>query len=205
MAGVVASGRIQDRVQRLLLSAVQRRCRLQGLQDASLHFGWVVEVAGDTILIDVKSKRAINPGGFMYLEVSAPKSMVTFVAQVKELHDSAITLQICSEVEIRSLKSESRVRTKAFEGEIGAPGSTSMTQCTVVDVSENGFGFISKRQVEVTGPCSVVLQTVHGEINLTGNVRHARNDKDLAAYRGGVQIMDMDRISRARWVRIIEG
>lgn len=141
----------------------------------------------------------------MYLEVSAPSTLLTFVAYVTESVGSSVTLQISSEVEERELKSESRMRIRSFEGEIGCPCNGKYTTVTIVDVSENGFGFISQVAVEVAGPCEVTLRSVHGDINLSGDIRHARNDKDLAAFRGGVLIKDMDRVSRARWVRLVSG
>lgn len=192
-------------MQLLLSNTEQRRCRLQGLQDASLHFGWVQSYESNLLTVEVSSKRAIRKGDFMYLEVSAPTALLTFVAYVTEAAGSTVAFQISSEVEERSLKSESRIRIRAFEGEINGPKSSNGSRVTVVDVSENGFGFLSQQAVEVSGPCHVVLNSVHGDIKLTGDVRHARNDKDLAAFRGGVLITDMDRVSRARWVRLVGG
>ncbi len=192
-------------MQLLLSNTEQRRCRLQGLQDASLHFGWIQQFQGGILTVDVNSKRSIKRGDFMYLEVSAPSTLLTFVAYVTDSVGSTVTLQISSEVEERGLKSESRVRIRSFEGEIGCPCNGKYTTVTIVDVSENGFGFISQGAVEVAGPCEVTLRSVHGDINLSGDIRHARNDKDLAAFRGGVLIKDMDRVSRARWVRLVSG
>ena len=205
MALGATTGRVHDRMQLLLSNTEQRRCRLQGLQDASLHFGWVQQFEAGVLTIDVNSKRAIKKGDFMYLEVSAPAALLTFVAYVTDAMGGTIILQISSEIEERSLKSESRVRIRSFEGEIGCPCNGKFTAVTIVDISENGFGFLSQNSVEVTGACQVTLNSVHGDIKLLGDIRHARNDKDLAAYRGGVLIKDMDRVSRARWVRLVGG
>lgn len=205
MATGASSARVHDRMQLLLSNTEQRRCRLQGLQDASLHFGWVQQFSGGTLTVDVNSKRSIKKGDFMYLEVSAPSALLTFVAYVTDVMGATVSLQISSEVEERGLKSESRVRIRSFEGEIGCPCNGQFSPVTIVDVSENGFGFLSQQAVEVAGQCQVVLNTVHGDIKLTGDIRHARNDKDLAAFRGGVLIKDMDRVSRARWVRLVGG
>jgi hypothetical protein len=199
-----ASGRVHDRVGLLLSSTEQRRCRLQGLQDASLHFGWVTSFDDGVIHVEVNSKRPINQGDFLYLEVSAANALLTFVAYVTSAAGATISLQVSSEVEERKLKSESRIRVRSFEGYV-ACSSGSHKQISVVDVSENGFGFVSQEQIDVTGPCGITLTSAYGDINLQGDVRHAHNDKDLSAYRGGVLIQDMDRVSRARWVRLIGG
>lgn len=203
MASGASSGRVHDRIQLLLAQTANRRVRLQGLQDASLHFGWVSEFSGGIVVVDVSSKRGINPGDFLYLEVSAPSSLLTFVAYVTQAAGTKISLQISSEVEERSLKSESRVRIRTFDAKIGCPCNGSVTPVVVLDISENGFGFLSHSQVEVTGPCKMVLNSPQGDINLSGDVRHAHSDKDLAAYRGGVLIKYMDRVSRARWQRLL--
>lgn len=205
MAAGASSGRVHDRIQLLLASAEQRRCRLQGLQDASLHFGWVTQFSGGILTVDVSSKRSIKKGDFMYIELSAPNTLLTFVAYVTDSVGTVVSLQISSEVEERMLKSESRVRVRSFDGEIGCPCNGRFTPVVIVDISENGFGFIAQQQVEIAGPCQVTLNSVHGDIKLIGEIRHARGDKELAAYRGGVLIRDMDRVSRARWARLIGG
>ncbi len=203
MASGASSGRVHDRIQLLLAQTSNRRVRLQGLQDASLHFGWVADFSAGVITVDVSSKRGINPGDFLYLEVSAPASLLTFVAYVTQVAGTKISLQLSSEVDERALKSESRIRIRSFEGAVACPRGLSISPITVIDISENGFGFVSNAQVEVTGPCPITLSTPQGDVKLVGDVRHVHNEKELAAHRGGVLIKDMDRVSRARWQRLL--
>ncbi len=205
MAAGATSGKVHDRVGLLLARTEQRRCRLQGLQDASLHFGWVQAASGSTIAIEVSSKRSINQGDFLYLEVSAPSALLTFVAYVTDAAGSLLSLQVSSEIEERKLKSESRVRVRSFEGQIFRASAGVPTPITVVDVSENGFGFLCNGSMEVDGPHEIILESAYGDITLQGNVRHGHTDKELAMYRGGVLILEMDRVSRARWVRLVGG
>lgn len=205
MATGATSGKVRDRKQVLLSNTQQRRCRLQGLQDASLHYGWAQHFCGDSITIEVVSKRAVRQGDFLYVEVSAPVSLLTFVAYVTEVIASEVTLQVTSEIEERALISESRIRVRSFEGEIVCLRNGSTTNITVVDVSENGFGFISQQSSNTAGPCNIVLKSVHGDITLSGDVRHSRSDKESGGVKGGVLILEMDRVSRARWVRLVGG
>ena len=194
MASSSISGKLHDGAELLLAEASHRRCRLQGLKDASLHFGWVYDTEKRVITVEVSSTRSILMGDFLYLEVSGPRSLLTFIAYVAEIKGSFVSLQISSEIEQRALKSESRVRVRTIEGELGPMRNGAINSISIIDVSEHGFGFISQEPVEVTGPCRAVLCSIH-----------ARTDKSLAACRAGMLIMEMDRVSRARWARLLEG
>jgi hypothetical protein len=115
-----------------------------------------------------------------------------------------MSLQVSSEVEERKLTSDSRLRIRSFDGYINSScGDTK--KISVVDVSENGFGFVSEESIELAGPCGITLISAYGAVNLQGEVRHSHHDKELSAYRGGVHVTDMDRVSRARWVRLVGG
>jgi hypothetical protein len=205
MASSSVSGKLHDGAELLLAEAGHRRCRLQGLKDASLHFGWVQESGKRSITVDVSSSRSIILGEFLYLEVSGPRALLTFIAYVAEMNGSLVKFHISSEIEQRSLKSESRVRVRTVDGEISGSRKGSPIPISILDVSEHGFGFVSQSPVQTSGTCKAVLSTVHGGIELVGHVRYARSDKTLMAYRGGMLILEMNRVSRARWTRLMEG
>ena len=204
MAAGTSSGRVHDRTRLLLSSTAQRRCRLQGLQDASLHNGWVLSFDAGVIQVEVNSKRVIHHGEFLYLEVSAAKVLLTFIAYVTSSTGSMISLQVSSDVEERRLTSDSRLRIRPIDGYINSPCGDKK-KISVVDVSESGFGFVSEESVELEGLRGILLLSAYGAINLQGEVRHSHHDKELSAYRGGVHVTDMNRVGRARWARLLGG
>ena len=204
MAAGTSSGKVHDRTRLLLSSTGQRRCRLQGLQDASLHHGWVLGFDAGVIQIEVDSKRVIYQGEFLYLEVSGARMLLTFIAYVTSSIESTMSLQVSSDVEERKLTSASRLRVRSFDGYIN-PSCGATKKISVVDVSENGFGFVSEESIELAGPCGITLMSTYGAVNLQGEMRHSYHDRDLAIYRGGVHVIDMDRVSRVRWVRLVGG
>jgi len=190
----------------ILLSEISgRRCRLQGLDDASLHFGWICETDSSSVSVELSSKREIASGCFVYVEVSGPKSLLTFTASVAESISKLTKIEVASDIEQRPLKSESRTKVKVIEGEVFFIAGTEPTPISLVDVSEHGFGFVSQSPIQVTGPCKVVLKSHYGDVELIGDVRHARNDKASTIFRAGALILEMNRVSRARWTRLLEG
>jgi hypothetical protein len=201
MASNLAAGRVHDRVQILLAGASGRRCRLQGLNDASLHYGWVQGLQGGNILVEAHSKKQIKNGDFLYLEVHAPVAMLVFVAYVTKVDGNSVSLQISSEVEDRPLKSESRMKIDPISGHL--KWEKSQVDIVVRDVSDNGFGFATEGEVKSLVSATTVLKTTEGEVTIDVEVRHARFDKDLASYVGGCLVKHMDRVSRARWGRVL--
>jgi glucose-6-phosphate 1-dehydrogenase len=76
------------------------------------------------------------------------------------------------------------------------------------DMSEPNRLIISlqpEESIELAGPCGITLMSTYGAVNLQGEMRHSYHDRDLAIYRGGVHVIDMDRVSRVRWVRLVGG
>lgn len=201
MASNLAGGRVHDRVQILLASANGRRCRLQGLNDASLHYGWVQGFQGGVLVIDAHSKKTIKNGDFLYLEVHAPMAMLVFVAYVTKVDCNHISLQISSEIEDRPLKSESRMKIEPISGSLKFGRTT--VEILARDISENGFGFATESEVKSLVEGFTILKTSEGEVSIEVEIRHARFDKDLGNYVGGCLVKQMDRVSRARWGRVL--
>jgi hypothetical protein len=170
---------------------------MQGLNDASMHFGWVKAFETGAIVVEISSKRVLNPGDFLFLEVSAPTSVITFVAYIVKQTADQMILQISSELEERPLKSESRLKVRSFTGQIEA------SEIEIIDISPNGFGFLSNQSIRSQVVTTAVLRTPQGDVTAKVEVRHSITDKNSGTTRGGALLLEVDRISRARWSRML--
>jgi hypothetical protein len=173
---------------------------MQGLSDASMHYGWVQDYQNNLLSLEVSSKRQLNKGDFLFIEISASNRLLTFVAYIIHLQGDTIMLQVSSPIEDRGLKSESRLRVEPISASLvqnGIPHSV-----TVVDISDNGLGFITEDPIITSGLCEGVLFTPHGSVTVSLNVRHMRNDREEMVRRGGAQVLEIDRVSKARWSRL---
>jgi len=201
MARASGAVKIHDKNE-ILLSAIScRRCRLQGLNDAQMYTGWVQKMEGGIITVTSTSPKNPNVGDFLYIEVDAPLSVVTFVAYVLNYQGTKFDLKVSSDVEERPLKTESRLLVPPFEGVL-KQGDLSIT-FTVSDVSENGVGFFSSDPF-YNGKCLAIMKSEQGAIRADGEIRYVRTETPGSAYRGGIKILTMDRVSRARWSRVLQ-
>lgn len=201
MARASGAVKIHDRNEILLSSISGRRCRLQGLNDAHLYTGWVTKMEKGTITVSSTSAKNPNVGDFLYIEVDAPQVVVTFVAYVLNFQGNKFDLKITSEVDERPLKTESRLLVSPFEGVL-KQNDLSIT-FSVSDVSENGVGFYSPDPF-YSGACTAVMKSVQGAVTIQGDVRYIRKEPNGELYRGGMKILVMDRVSRARWSRVLQ-
>lgn len=202
MARATGTVKIHDRNGILLSGIAGRRCRLQGLNDAQLYTGWVTRHENGVITILSSCTKNPNPGDFLYIEVDAPTCIVTFVAYVTVFHKGGFEVKVSSEVDERPLKNESRLLVAGLRGKITAEGYTFPIE--VQDVSENGVGFTSEEPF-TSGSCTLVISSAFGAVAIGGDVRYCRKEPTPNLYRGGVQILKMDRVGRARWARVMGG
>lgn len=201
MARASGAVKIHDRNE-ILLSAIScRRCRLQGLNDAQMYTGWVQKLENGIITISSTSTKNPNVGDFLYIEVDSPATVVTFVAYVLNFQGTKFDLKVTSDVDERPLKTESRLLVPPFEGVL-RQGDLSIT-FTVSDVSENGVGFLTSDPFN-SGKCTAIMKSEQGAIRVDGDIRYVRTETPNTAYRGGMKILVMDRVSRARWSRILQ-
>jgi hypothetical protein len=195
-----SSAKVYDTIQLTLGGTPGRRCRLQGLSDASLHFGWIKDYVSGSMVIEVKSKKPLKHGDFFCFEVSGAANLLTFVGFITRVTEQAVTIQVTSEIEERELKSESRLRILPFTGVL-TMGNTS-AEIKVIEISEEGFGFETFDSHVNTGFKTAILNSKHGSINTDVAVMHVRTDRETGDRRGGARIKTMDRISKARWLRL---
>jgi hypothetical protein len=200
MSSGVSVSRVHDRTGLILNSTRNRRCRMQSLSDASLHFGWIKEFANNICLIEVASGKPVKQGEFLFFEVSGASSLVTFVGYVLTQQANSIRIQVTSNVEDKPLKSESRMRINTIQGSILQ--NDGMFPIRVGDISDNGIGFETEEFELKAGQCLATLFSPEGTVTLSVDVRHLRTDRETQMRRGGAAVLDMDRVSRARWTRL---
>ncbi|MBI1331876.1 MAG: PilZ domain-containing protein [Armatimonadetes bacterium] len=201
MARASGAVKIHDRNEILLSTINCRRCRLQGLNDAQMYTGWVLKMEGGVITVSSTSPKCPNVGDFLYIEVDAPATVITFVAYVLSFQSTKFELKVTSDVDERPLKTESRLLVTPFSGSLKQGDIT--IGITIADVSENGVGFFSDDPFN-NAKCTAVLKSEHGAVTVEGEIRYVRKEPTTQNYRGGMKILSMDRVSRARWSKVLQ-
>lgn len=185
-----------------LISLVRgRRCRMQSLKDAHIYSGWIEGAKQDYFVFAPKSKKTPTLYEQLYVEVESPFNAVAFLVTVTDIIGTRLCIKLASEVKTRPLNVEPRLQVSRINGALHQDYGT--IPLSVIDISENGFGCLSEEQLSV-GQGDVSVITHHGEIKMEIQIRHSRRDQDGKQYRGGVKILEMDRISRARWNRLLQ-
>ncbi len=201
MSRVSGAVKIHDRNELLLAGVNGRRCRLQGLNDAKLYTGWIATNRSGLLSIVSSSAKNPNPGDFLYVEVDIQGATVTFVAYVSVIQSKGYELKITSDVDERPSKAEPRMLVGSSSGRVQIGGVS--YSITVTDISENGFGFLCLEEFP-TGGCKAMIDTANGVVTIAGDIRYCRKDLSPDNKRGGVKILQMDRVSRARWAKLME-
>jgi hypothetical protein len=174
---------------------------MQSLQDAHIYSGWIEGAKEDFFIFAPKSKKVPVLKEQLYVEVESPFNAVAFLVVVTDHIGSRLCIKLASEVKTRPLNVEPRLQVSRINGALHHDYGT--IPLSVIDISENGFGCVSEEQLSV-GQCDVSVITHHGEIKMEIQIRHSRQDPEGKVYRGGVRILEMDRISRARWNRLLQ-
>ena len=175
---------------------------MQCLSTASFHSGWVKVVDGSTITVHINSSRQVELGSCYHVEASAPSDRLQFLTVCVGVDLPLTILQITSTVSRAELEAESRKLLHGVVGTILIDGN--QISIEVADVSEQGLGVQSREVVETGRGVELNLQTPHGPIQCLCQVRHCRVSPEiLGEYRVGLKILHIDRLSRARWGRIL--
>ncbi|HLP00344.1 MAG TPA: hypothetical protein VK171_17235 [Fimbriimonas sp.] len=165
-----------------------------------MYHGWFGSFDGQSLEFQTKMEKKPVQGDYVYAEADTFGLVLRFVCQVVTNHCGRMWLKVCSPVEERKQSAEPRIQIEHLEGKLEQ--GTTQAEIVVIDASENGFGFVTHTPLERM-ESKANLASHFGAIEMTIDVRHIRKLSDQGCFRGGVRLVAIDRVARARWTRVI--
>ncbi len=185
-----------------IMQCVNRRMRLQSLSTSKLGGGWVADFWNGYIEVRPADAMDYSLGEFVAVEVEGPKTAYTFIGMVTRLDDESAQLKLVSPVEERPLRGESRLCVDSLEGIMHSDEGSIAFICE--DISESGVGILLPCNLPLGLNAHFTLATAFGGVDFIGSLKNCRPTSMIGHFRGGVQILHVDRISRARWRAMLE-
>ncbi len=175
---------------------------MQSLSNAAFFHGVCEDSFERELHIELTTKRMLKPGEFLYVEGEIGSEIQSFIGLVADLQHPLARITLTSGVTVRESRSTGRMLLRDVVGKvINDSGQHAIDIC---DGSEFGLGFNFFCPLEKGSTVQISLDTSFGSVDILGkvmNCRRVRFDEDT--HRIGIQIVGMDRISQARWKRVL--
>jgi hypothetical protein len=178
---------------------VGARATLQRLRDAKILHGWVhaFDVAWLAVRLSASAPIAVEDRfACRIFGVGGDFSFDATLRAVPPAEASPCLIGLEPEGTIHVVPSHGDPRyARSVTGTIeGLP-------VTICDVSPGGVGLITEFSIR-TG--EVVDVCVEG-VEVRAEVRYCRRQRDTGAYRVGLKLKELDRVTRARWTEVVHG
>lgn len=182
---------------------LQTRARLQRLGDMKFFSGWVESMENTEVRIRLKGSKAIVSRGDQFsVEVAGKEQTAIFIGEVAEVTGAVIVLSLPRGVAFLPKKENARISMYGFRGRVLFEGAE--YPFTLIDISENGIGFMVSGELERGANVEFEVFTPLGQIDGAGEVRYCRVDSETPnQFRAGLLMQDLGRIQRARWNHLI--
>lgn len=182
---------------------IQTRARLQRIGDMKFFTGWVEAINHTQVRIRLRaSKATVARGDKFSVEIAGKEQAATFIGEVEEVAGSLIDLSLPKGMALLPKKENARVIMFGVRGRILFEGSE--YSATLVDISDNGLGLLTKSNLERGTVVQFEIFTPIGEVRGSGEVRYCRADQEAPSqFRAGIQVSALDRIERARWNQLL--
>lgn len=179
-----------------------RRVSMQSLSNAAFFHGLCEESLDREIHVELTTGKSPTQGEFLYVEGEIGPEVHSFIGLIVDIHMKTLRIALTSGVTVRENPSNGRILLREVVGKLmGDYGQEAIEIC---DGSETGLGFNYYGPIEKGKTLQICLDTSCGAVDLLGKVMNCRCVRfDREAYRIGVQIVGMDRISVARWKRVL--
>ncbi len=194
---------------------VGTRTRFQRLRDAKLFSGWIEAYSGSTVDLSTNTKYDLQIGDQFRVEGYGHR--VTMVASGK-LVEIVKLAQVLDGKELKIIESKRALLRIEVSGSPRYASSVESVRLKApsvpvlfeqhgrefhgfcIDAGLNGFSFTTSSVVEVNEEIVAQVQTNHGVIVCSGNVRYCRLDRDREGMnRCGIYLHPFDRIRGTRW------
>jgi hypothetical protein len=175
---------------------------MQSLSNAAFFHGVCEESFDREIHVEITAKRTPTQGEFLYVEGEIGAQIHSFIGLTIDQQANSLRIGLTSGVTVRENQTNGRILLREVVGKIMTDyGQQAVEVC---DGSETGLGFNFFAPLERGSTIQINLDTVCGAVDLLGKVMNCRCVRyDQESYRVGVQIVGMDRISQARWKRVL--
>lgn len=180
------------------------RCRLQRLSDLKFISGWVRDVAPDQLRIELKDRISVELGDRFNVEASIDLATVGLPCKVTNVKSDTLTLEVTGEPLVTTPGQEARYQAGGIN--VLVHGSEKPIQAEAVDISAHGIGILVYQQMSRFAKIRLSVRGPSAAVECVGVVRYCRADSiEKDAFRVGMEIQFEDRLSRAMWMRLVQG
>jgi hypothetical protein len=174
------------------------RVRLQRIADARFFSGWIVEMSNKDASILLNDLETMEVGDIVVGEVSGRENRALFDAQVTKTLQDVTHFDFRRTPRYEPSRENPRTLVRNVSGMLSFQGED--VDVSVLDVSVGGIGFLTYAPLPVGSLVKFCLETPHGPVKVSGEVRYCRSDAHrFGLYRAGALITELGRLDRARW------
>lgn len=178
------------------------RIRLQRLRDSKLFSGWIVGATSSRIEARIDSRTAVDLGDEFFVQAFGDANSAMFHAKTVGTSSRSASLDVLGDPRIVASSEDMRVLIDGLK--CGAKLGWFECVTDVLDVSPHGIGIRLNVAVEKGEPIELSIVSLSGEIVVRGEVRYCRKqDSPISEFRIGISLFDMDRITGAKWNRLL--
>lgn len=178
------------------------RARLNPAGEKGWLTGWVMHLAREESRIRLWSFVSLPIGSRVACECYGQGTVARFTGTVLAQAGKDVAIDLVGSITYSPSDETPRIYTTGLAGElIGGDGPYAMT---VLDVSPLSLGVLTDREFSAHDELSMELPTKMGPVAASVCVMNCRPDPDSPGqFRLGLNIIDMPRLDRARWGRLV--
>lgn len=196
---------LEGRVKDFTIDEVQgTRCRLQRLRDLKFLSGWILDVGPRELKIELKNEVQVEIGDKFNVEASINLATVGLPCVATGASKTSLTLEIVGEALLTTPGQEARYQ--ATDITVSVHGGEKPIQAEAVDISASGLGVLTYDPMPRFAKARLAVRGSSAALECIGIVRYCRADAiEKDAFRIGFEIQFEDRLSRAMWLRLVQG
>lgn len=196
---------LEGRVKEFTIDEVRgTRCRLQRLSDLKFLSGWIREANLKELKVELKNDARVEVGDKLNVEASIDLATVGMPCIVADVEGALSTLNVTGDVLLTTPGQGARYR--ASDITISIHRGAGPIQAEAVDISANGLGALTYESFSRFAKVRLAIRGTSAAVECIGTVRYCRPDPtERDAYRIGFEIEFEDRLSRAMWLRLVQG
>ncbi|HRF58448.1 MAG TPA: PilZ domain-containing protein [Fimbriimonadaceae bacterium] len=183
------------------------RVRVQRLRDYKLFHGWVATIFETEIVLSLPELGDLAVGENVAIEIAGPKVLAMGTARISFVEggaagsDGRISLHLANPLKFIDSTNTGRVRVPPHV--VSLKIGEKKVAGRLLDGSTGGIGLSSEAAVDRGATGTLSIDSGHGTIDLTVEVRYCRPNAE-SGFRVGLQIIEGQRLEVARWCQIVE-
>lgn len=182
-------------VPKLAQSVIDARVTMQRLNDAKILHGWVIAFDSSHLVVRLNETFQISPDSKFACRICRQGGDVAFIATAAGSLGEAQHFEIEGRLAMLASQGDPRYSRKL-------EGTMDGSVVSIVDVSPRGVGVVSPMPFRAGEGAEIALEGM----SVFGEVRYCRPLRPPeSGYRLGIQLQEMGRIERARWLDLVYG